>query len=283
MGMTTVHKSYPVVLRGTNQQSATDAGLLWTPPGYSHRTTSVLTGAQSAFTMREGCAIRRYDLHNRSGGAASVGIGFRLANRYWRAGQFTAAGVFTDDTEDAQDLGANDFILGADAANDGFLILSEIPLSWVSINVGTAEVDAAGADLDHAVSYSNAAGTGWTALGANATLTDQFTTTNAVWGAGALEFVCLPPADWGKVTGISSVPNGYYALRVMAASTAAGDTAALATAIEVGTLRAIEAVADNALSSADELEWQEHLADAVVAYFSTANAGNYVMVEVTSC
>lgn len=283
MGWNTVQKSHPVVLRGTNQQSATDAGLLWTPPGYSHEVVSPITGARSTFLSRHGCAIRRYTLQNRSGGTVNAGIGFRLANQYWRAGQFTAGGVYTDDTIDAQDLDANDFILGGDAVNDGFLILSLVPIAWVSINVGTAEVDNAGADLDHAVSYSNAAGTGWTALGANAALTDQFTTTNAVYGTGALEFVWLPPSDWGKVTGISSVPNGFYALRVMAASTGAGDTAALATAIEVGTLKAVEAVDDNQILSSPGEAWQEHWADGVVAYFSTANAGNYVMAEVTSC
>jgi hypothetical protein len=283
MGWNTIRKSQSVVLRGTNQQSATDAGLLWTPPGYSHESVSPITGARSVYLSREGCAIRRYTLQNRSGSTVNAGIGFRLAKNYWRAGQFTAAGVYTDDTEDAQDLGANDFILGADAVNDGFVILSEVPLSWVSINVGTAEVDNAGADLDHAVTYSNAAGTGWTALGANAALTDQFTTTNSVYATGALEFVWLPPSDHGKVTNIATIPNGYYALRVMAASTGAGDTAALATAIEVGTLKAVESIADNQLLSSAQEAWQEHHADAVVAYFSVANAGNYVIAEATSC
>ena len=283
MGWNTIQRSYPSVLRGTDQQSATDAGLLWTPPSYTAASVSSISGARSTHVSREGCAIRRYTLQNRSGGTVNAGIGFRLANQYWRAGQFTAGGVYTDDTENAQDLGANDFILGADAVNDGFIILSEVPLSWVSINVGTAEVDNAGADMDHAVSYSNAAGTGWTALGTNAALTDQFTTTNGVYATGALEFVWLPPADHGKVTGISSVPNGYYALRVMAASTAAGDTAGLATAIEVGVLKAVEAVDDNQLLSSHGEAWQEHKADGVVAYFSTANAGNYVIAEVTTC
>lgn len=283
MGWNSIQKSQSVVLRGTNQQSATDAGLLWTPPGYSHESVSPITGVRSVHVSREGCAIRRYTLQNRSGGTVNAGIGFRLANQYWRAGQFTAGGVYTDDTVDAQDLGANDFILGANAVNDGFLILSEVPFSWVSINVGTAEVDNAGADLDHAVSYSDAAGTGWTSLGANAALTDQFTTTNGVYATGALEFVWLPPSDWGKVTGISSVPNGFYALRVLAASTAAGDTAGLATAIEVGVLKAVEAVGDNQLLASPAEAWQEHRADAVVAYFSTANAGNYVIAEVTTC
>ena len=283
MGWQTVQKSQSVVLRGTNQQSATDAGLLWTPPGYSHERVSSITGARSAYVSREGCAIRRYTLQNRSGGTVNAGIGFRLANNYWRAGQITAAGVYSDDTVDAQDLGANDFILGGDAVNDGFVILSDVPFGWVSINVGTAEVDAAGADMDHAVSYSNSAGTGWTSLGSNAALTDQFTTTNGVYAAGALDFVWLPPSDWGKVTGISSVPNGFYALRVLAASTAASDTAGLATAIEIGTLKGIEAISDNSLMSSAQEAWQEHHADAVVAYFSTANAGNYVIAEVTTC
>lgn len=284
MNFASIRKSYPAVLRGTNQQSATDAGLLWTPPGYSHEVVSPITGTRSTYLSREGCAIRRFSLHNRSGSTINMGIGFRLANQYWRAGQFTAAGVYTDDTTDAQDLGANDFPLGADAVNDGFLILSEVPLGWVSINVGTAEVDSAGGDLDHAVTYSNAAGDGWTALGTNAALTDQFTTTNAVYGTGALEFVWFPPSDHGKVTNISSVPNGFYALRIMAASTGAGDTAGLATAIEVGTFAAlVESNIDNSLLNETWTTAHEHRADAIVAYFSTANAGNYVSAEVATC
>lgn len=282
MNLNPARVSYPVVLRGTNQ--GTNNGLVWTPPSRELVSVST-TGTITRYTdYQEGIALRRFWLHNRSGATINAGIGYRLANRYWRAGQFTAAGVYTDDTTDAQDAGANDFILGADEANDGFLILSEVPLGWVSINVGTAEVDAAGADLDHAVSYSNAAGTGWTALGTNAALTDQFTTTNAVYGAGALEFVWFPPSDHGKVTNISSVPNGYYALRIMAASTGVGDTAGLATAIEVGTFAALaEGVDDNQFLSEEWTEDGDDRANAVVAYFSTANAGNYVRAEVTTC
>ena len=280
MAWNQIQSSYPSVLRGTNQQTAT--GLLWQPPSMVSVSSSRITGTIDRATFREGVAIRRFTLHNRSGGTASCGIGFRLQNRFWVAGQITAAGVFTDDTADAQSATANDFPLGANAVNDGFVIASPVPFGWVSINVGTAEVDAAAADLDHAVSYSNAAGTGWTALGSNAALTDQFTTTNAVYATGALEFVWLPPSDWGKVTAISTIPVGWYALRVLAASTAVNDTAALANTIEVGTLQAVEGVVDNGLLAQDWTTYSEPKADAVVAYFSTANAGNYVIAEVTT-
>ena len=281
MGLEPINKSYPAVLRSTWQQSA--SGLLWQPPGVTMRSVSSITGAASEHTSREGILIRRFELHNRSGGAASAGIGFRLANQYWVAGKFTGAGVFTDDTADAQDAGANDFILGTDETDDGFVIAATVPFDWFSINVGTAEVDAGGATVpDHAVRYSDAAGTGWTALGAGGAYTDQFTLTNTVIGTGAREFVWQKPSDWGAVVSLGGIPAGMYAISVTTAQTEVGDTAALATAVEVGTLLSVEAVADNGLYSSEALCFWEPKAEGLIAYFSTANAGNRVYAEATT-
>jgi hypothetical protein len=242
---------------------------------------SPITGAVSEHTSREGIAIRRFELYNRSGGLADVGIGFRLANRYWVAGQFTDAGVFAYDTDNAQDVGANDFILGADATNDGFVIAARIPFNWFSINVGTAEVDA-GAAVDHAVRYSNTAGTGWTALGSGAAYLDQFTLTNTVIGTGAREFIWDPPADWGKVTSLGGIPEGFYAINITAAALGVGDTAALATSVEIGTMRVAEDIVNNGMYAYELANFVEPMADAIVAYFSTASAANRVYAEVTT-
>lgn len=281
MGWNTLTKAQNVILRGTRQQTAT--GLLWQPPGLEVRTVSPISGAISTATFREGIALRRFELHNRSGSTASVGIGFRLNNRSWVAGQFTNAGVFTDDTTDAQDAGANDFVMGTDAANDGFVIAAPVPFSWFSVNVGTAEVDAGGAAVpDHAVRYSDSAGTGWTALGAGSAFTDDFTLTNTVLTTGAKEFVWMPPSDWGQVVSLGGIPPGWYAINVTTAQAEAGDTSALATAIEVGTLLCVEAVADNGIYEQELTTMYEPLADALVAYFSVAGAGNRVYAEVTT-
>lgn len=281
MSWNIVQQAQNVILRGTRQQTA--VGLLWQPPGLDVVTVSPITGAISRATFREGMAIRRFELHNRSGGAASVGIGFRLNNRCWVAGKFTGAGVFTDDTVDAQDAGTSDFILGTDAANDGFVIASSQPFSWFSINVGTAEVDAGGAAVpDHGVQYSDSAGTGWTALGAGSAFTDNFTLANTVIATGAREFVWMPPSDWGKVVSLGGIPVGYYAVNVTTAQAEASDTAALATSVEVGTLMVVEAVADNGIWEQELATMREPMADALVAYFSVANAGNRVYAEVTT-
>lgn len=282
MSWNIINKSYPNVLRGTDQQSATGVGLLWQPPGITAQSVSS-TGVTTSFISREGIAIRRFELHNRSGGVASVGIGFRLQNRFWSAGQWDNSETiaYLEDTTDAQDLGANDFALEiAATANDGFVIASPIPFSWVSINIGTAGVDGAVA-TDRTVRYSNSAGTGWTALGANATYTDQFTSTNTVWAAGENNFVWQPPADWGQVVSLNSVPVGMYAINVRS-TTAPDTTAALATTIEVGTLLVVEAVADNGIYENELTTFREERSDGLVAYFSTANAGNRVYAEVTS-
>ena len=281
MGLNTVLASQSVILRGTRQQ--TSVGLLYQPPSLVVRSVSPITGEVSTATFQEGMAVRRYEIHNRSGSTASVGIGFRLTNRCWVAGQFSAGGVFTDDTADAQDVGTSDFIMGTDAANDGFVIACSEPFGWFSVSVGTAEVDAGGATVpDHGVQYSNSAGTGWTALDTASTYANQFTLTNTVIGTGAREFVWIPPSDWGKVTAISTIPVGYYAINVTTAQAEASDTAALATAIEVGTILAVEAVADNGMYEQELSTMHEPLADALVAFFSVAGAGNQIYAEVTT-
>lgn len=280
MSWSVLNKSYPDILRSTNQQ--TNAALLWQPPGYEHITVSRETGATSKFTSQEGIAIRRFELHNRSGGVASCGIGFRLQNRFWKAGQFTSGGVYTDDTADAQSTTTNDVVLTS-VTNGGFVVVAAIPFDWFSVNITTAEVDAGGATVpDHSVLYSNSAGTGWTALGVNAAFTDGFTLVNTVYTAAVHEFVWQKPADWGAIVAIDTLPVGWYAIQVNTAHAEAGDTVALAKAIEVGTMIVVEAVADNGLYANDWTTFHEERADGLVAYFSTANAGNRVYAEVTS-
>ena len=282
MSWNTINFSQAVILRGTVQQSATDEGLIWNPPSFTHSVQDSSGGA-SRFVSREGCAIRRFELHNRSGGVAFVGVGFRLHIRFWQAGQWdnSETTAYIDDTTDAQDVGANDFALETAAtANDGFVIASRVPFGWVSINVGTAGVDGAGA-TDRAVRYSNWAGTGWTTLATNSAYTDNFTSTNTVWAAGENVFVWRPPVNWGKVVSLNGVPAGMYAINVQS-TTAPDTTAALVTAIEVGTLIPVEAVADNGTYYSEQSTYRQPEADAVVAYFGTANAGNGGYVEVTS-
>jgi len=268
--------SYPYILRSTLQQ--TTEGLLYQPPSMF---PGGLAGRTSDFM---GLTVKRFELHNRSGGSISVGLGYRIANKYWRAGFWTdATTAYGDDTTDAQDVSADaaDFPMEtATTNNDGFVILSLVPFDAVSLRVITAGVDGAAA-ADHAVRYSNYAGTGWTALDTASTYTDQFTNTNTIYAAGALEFVWKAPVNWGKVVSIGDIPAGYYALNVRA-TTAPDTTAAVASVIEIFRFPVLtEGLGDNGVyGPPDFIQPWSREADALVAYFSTANAGNKIYAEV---
>jgi hypothetical protein len=265
--------SQAVVLRGTDQQSA--SGLLYQPPGIVMVNNS--KGTISTSTERQGLEIMEFYLHNRSGSTISVGIGGRLDNRLWTAGQWTeATTTFTDDTTDAQDAGANDFALETTTDNGGFIIASPVPFGWVSINVGTAGVDGAGT-TDRAVSFSNGAGT-WTTMTANMPMVDNFTSANTVWAAGENVFAWYPPPTWKPTVGgeATNLPAGLYALRVRTTD-APDTTAALATTIEVGLMPwMMEGLTDNSYFTGQPSTGYLQYCDAIVALFSTANAGNYV-------
>jgi len=262
-----VNKSYPYILRSTLQQ--TNEGLLHINPRY----TVPSLGGVSLPT--EGMLLRRFELAVSATGIA--GIGFRWANRTWQAGQWTEVGsVFTDDTVDAQDTGADDFALETTTVNDGFLILSTRPFGWVSINVTTAGAATANT---HSVRYSNFAGTGWTAVDVQSAYEDTFTNA-ADYAAGEIRFVWSPPSNWGKVTSIGTIPAGVYALNVRA--TVVAGAAALAGSIEVGSIVAARAVAANGIYANDWSTFSDPFAEAMTAYFSAADGGDRVSAEVTT-
>lgn len=280
MAWNIISKSYPRILRGTLQQ--TDEGLLHINPRYrviSQPRVEIPGGVPGAASVvdvpMEGMVIRRFELHAIATGDA--GIGFRWANRTWNAGQWTEVGsVFTDDTTDAQDLGADDFALETTTVNDGFVILATRPFSWVSINVTTAGAATANT---HTVRYSNFAGTGWTAVDADSTFTDTFTNA-ADYAAGEILFTWSPPDNWGRVVSIGTVPAGYYALNVRA--TVVAGAAALAGSIEVGNLMAVNAVAANGTYGPEWSTLSDPWADALVAFFGASNGGDRVYAEVTT-
>ena len=271
-----VNVTSPPVLRAGGAAGTlhhqTNKGLLWTPPTYRSRFYQDAPFS----TSREGATIYAFEIQNRSAQAASCGLGFRLANRIWVAGKYDGT-TFTDFTASAHSPTAT-VTLGTDAsAVVGFAIGCLVPFDWVSVNITTAEVDA-GAAVDHGVQYSNAAGTGLTALGANAALTDDFTLTDTVWTATVKNFVWAKPTDWGISggTGITGLANGYYWLHFTTAQIGAGDTAAIATGMEIGVGKFREAIADNGIYASDFDQIYSPYADGMIAYFSVANAGNMV-------
>ena len=256
-----------------------DTGLLYVPPSIKLMSQPSSAGITTVYNFREGLWIRNFELHNRSGGTIAVGIGGRIANRNWIAGTLTSDNAtFTDRTTGYQAQTAT--IFGADAAvNDGVCILSRVKFDWVSVNLTTAEVDA-GAAVDHTVQYST--GSTWTTLGTNAATTDGFTLTNTVYDLSVHNLVMFSPADWAVTAGLGGVPDGYYGVLFTSAAMGAGDTAAIATGVEIGNALVIEGLADNGIWEQEHVDYWMPYVDGITAYFATANAGNRVYAEVVT-
>ena len=220
-------------------------------------------------------ALSYVSLLNRSGGAASVGIGVRIPNHLWVAGQWVnATTTFTDDTVDAQDTGSADFALETLTINDGYIVASRVPFNAILLDIGTASNLAAG-DPVRAARYTNTATT-WAAL-----------TTVVLTGAAAEYSTTVEtvvawdlPTDWvvtslnGPGTGI---PADVYAINVRATTTP-DTTAGVANSMSIYRIYFIESIANNAtkeinLNPAEA--WMPH-GDALVGFFSVANASNKV-------
>lgn len=262
----------PNRLRGTSQQ--TIVGLLGVPPAGGLGSTSTV--------LIEGRAVSYASLHNRSGSTITVGVATRLPNPYWIAGQWGLAGggLYADDTVDAQSTTAGDFPLETSVANTGYVVAALVKFGAISLNVSTPS---SGGVPVRAVSYSNAAGSGWT------TLSNLFVQDAAAlnYATGENLVVFAPPSDWGKTQtgGLNGVPEGYYALRVQA-TTAPAQAAGAATCMEV--LRfavGTEAIVDNTTMeySPNKGEIRHPESDGIAALFSTASVGNRATVHWRTC
>lgn len=297
-----VEVSHPYRLVGPgNNQSATDLGLIWQPPSY--RASSRVQGAASVAnaTLRvPGFALGGYSIQNRSGSTGVVGLGVRIPNTLWRAGQWTeATTTYTDDTTDAQDVGAADFALETTTDNDGHIVFSQVPFNAISYDIGTASV--AGLGMAHDLAYSDEEGDGWVTL-TNPFINSFGTVAVPLTGttiANEALVVFDVPSRWGRTTpaGAATLATsalvGYYGFRVRA--TDAPDTAAVADSLSLYRLYFLrEGVADNGVVESDfgakdfVMAW-DHLpgaisgelyGDALVALFETADPGNRVYMTV---
>jgi len=237
----------------------------------------------------EGLAIGMFTAQNRSAATVIFGIGGRIANNLWKAGQWVdATTTYTDDTTDAQDAGATDFALETTTVNDGIVILSQVPFNAISIDVGTTSVHAGG--VTRVARHSDAAGTGWT----NLTTADMLLFTSAAIaytsGTPSHTIFAMPPPGlvWGKTTDSGAIgtgiPGGYYALNIRATD-AAETTAGVADTIGIYNLAFLqEGVTDNSFVSWDGGGAEIWIpgADGLVAMFGTANSGNRVTALVRS-
>ena len=274
-----IDMAYTFRLRGDdNQQNNT--GLVYRLPavttGFGAREGALTRGAGGGAgeTATQGIGLGYARLHNRSGGAISMGIGVRIPNLLWRAGAWDddATTPFTDDSVDAQDVGAGDFAPETTTASDGFVVYSRFRFSVISLDVGTASV---GGGAVRAVRYSNAAGNGWTNF-ANLYLQDAST---GVMSTGENLIVWQPPGDWGTIEagGLSGIPEGVYAVNVRA--TTAPTTAAIVDSLSVYRLYGLtEAIADNGTLeyAYGGVELAMYPGDALVCFFGTANNQNGV-------
>lgn len=214
-------------------------------------------------------------LFNGSGSTGYVGIGVRIPNDLWTAGQWVdATTTFTDDTLAAQDRLATDFPLETLTINDGFLISSDVQFNAVLIDVITASNLAAG-DPVRAARYSNAAGTGWAAL------TTVAHTAATVEYAAATETVIVwdVPLDWGRhVSGLgTNTPLNRYLVNVRATTTP-DTTAGVATALSIYRIYFLESIATATAKTVDFTGAEARLpyGDGVVGFFAVASAGNRV-------
>lgn len=277
-----VNTSQAVVLRlggaaGTAHHQ-TRTGLLWAPPVTETRFAS----GSALADVWEGATLHKLEIQNRSGSAANVGMGFRLANRIWIAGRLSSDGAtFTDLTSSLQSQTAATLqVTGADQT--GFVFGCRIPFDAVSLNLTTAETDDGGATVpDHAVQYSDLAGSGWTTVTSAMTFTNNFTLTDTVLTAAVKDFVWQHPNSWGPWTS-TVLPTGYYYLRVTSAHREANDVAAIATGAELYSGLWMEALADGEIYADDAASFWCEYATGLVGYASVADAGNTFKAFVTT-
>lgn len=284
-----VEVAYPFRLRGAGN-SQNDIGLIWQPPSY--RATSRGANPNSSSTLRiPGLGVGSFSMQNRSGSTAVLGLGVRIPNHMWVAGQWTnAAGTpYAADTTDAQSDGGADFALETTTANDGFVVASQVPFNAISVDVSTASV---GSPV-RAVRYTDPEGDAWIDF-ANLLIQDGASTNLSVSGTtDANEYVIVwqVPTNWGRVqaAGLSGIPRDLYAINVRA--TTAPTTAAVADSLSIYRLYfTTEGITDNSILTQDfgakDFEMArnpstgELYGDALVALFGTANNQNLVNVQV---
>jgi len=274
-----VNATQSVILRAAGYHG-TDNGILpgGIPPGYTHRAPDG-AGGFSLSTERAGMRLLRFELLN-AAAAAPGGIGFRFDPRFMKVGRLSADGATYTDLSAAVIARTASTVQVTGADQTGFVVGYPEPFGWVSTDITTAETNAGGATVaDHAVQYSQN-GTTWVTTTAGSSFTDNFTLTDTVWAAGATNFVWAPASDWRpNTTLIGGTLAGYYLLRFTSAHREASDVAAIITGLELGILEKVTSIAQNGIYENEQTTFSSHRADAIVAYFGTANAGNSVYCE----
>lgn len=208
-------------------------------------------------------------LRNATGGTIFAGVGPNLDNTKWNAGQIDAAGVFIDDTIDAQDSDAGDFAISALVINTGHILGASELWSLSEYNVSTIH---AGAPI-YEFNYWN--GTAWIAL------TTLSTPAFGTLGKSYLAF--LPPSDWTKGGSGTGVNQANYNIRVR--TTTAPTAAALATTLDI--MHALK-VPQPSITTLEAATFKarpfplskpkDRNGEPIVAFFSVANTANLIVL-----
>lgn len=262
-------KSWPTKFL-TNQN---DSQVLATRPANSYGTRFVLG---------------EFSVHNRSGGAAVVGIGGRIPTSLWSFGfwddsAYAAGTVYADDTTDAQDAGTGDVNLDTVGTNDdGFVIGCDIPFSIASLQISQASASGTAWKLYYSItSAGDGFSSNFTEI-TNAYVAPDFSAT----GEKLIWFE--PPTDWAQASAATAIANKHgltvpsqYLLLVK--STTAPDTTrgAMSLATLGRMLMTTESVDDNSvLNNIGGVELAlPPQCDAICAAISTANPQNRATIS----
>ena len=232
--------------------------------------------------------LGEFSVHNRSGGAAVVGIGGRIPVSLWSFGfwddsAYAAGTVYADDTTDAQDAGTGDVNLDTVSTNDdGFVIGCDIPFSIASLNISQASASGTAWKLYYSIaSAGDGFSSNFTEI-TNAYVAPDFSAT----GEKLIWFE--PPTDWAKVAAATAVANKHgltvpSQYLILVKSTTAPDTTrgAMSLATLGRMLMTTEAVADNSiLNNIGGVEIPlPPQCDAICAAISVANSQNRASVN----
>lgn len=217
-----------------------------------------------------------FSLNNRSGSTTVVGLAVRLPNHRWGAGQVTAAGVFTDDTTDAQDPGADDFSMHNRAdSGSGFIIYAETRFNVIGIVQGVAGDQTTPVLL---LEYWN--GTDWVDIVAANYAADTLNP-----GDTNERLICFAmPGPWVKGGSGTGVRPNHYNLRLRHTTAGAGTVNPAASQIFVGVSVVLSPeVADDGFFTMvpGNLLRGDLMGDALFPVFGVAGADNQVDLAYT--
>lgn len=172
----------------------------------SHADTQVLATRPSS-SQGTHFVLSEFNVHNRSGGEAIVGIGGRVASSLWRFytwadANYAAGTVLTEDTTDAQDSDTGDVNLDTVSTNnDGFAIGCDMPFNIASLMISQAST----ANTVWKVYYSVAsAGTGFSS---NFTEITNLYVSPVLSSTGEQLIWFEPPTDWYQVKSDTAIVN----------------------------------------------------------------------------